>query len=154
MAEWEGIEKPILATSVRFPRGAHTKYVPNHRSFAAFMRSDQMRDVTEEVANDIVALAAEFTPTSDSSSTRHTGLHARVKSGFKVKRNAGLIKVAGNLRVRVDVVNNKDGAALLEFGARGLAPSRMLARAGMAVHPTADFKPEGGGHGSGPGGVA
>lgn len=116
-------------------------YVPNRRSFGAFMRSDQMRDVTEEAARDIAALAAAKTPTEKEGATRHTGLHARVKEGFKTKREAGLIRVGGNLRVRVDVINDADGAALVEFGSRGVPRSRMLGQAGAEI---GEFKPEGG----------
>lgn len=116
-------------------------YVPNHRSFGAFMRSDQMRDVTEEAARDIAGLAAAFTPEAKEGALEHTGLHARVKGGFKVKRGAGLIRVGGNLRVRVDVINDADGAALVEFGSRGVPRVRMLGRAGAVI---GEFKPEGG----------
>lgn len=137
---FEELENPITATSVRFAPGQHAKYVPNHRSFGAFMRSDQMRDVTGDVADDIATLAAEPIPES-SGGAGSTGLHSRVKHGFKVKRMAGLMKVAGNLRVRVDVVNDADGSALLEYGGRGLKRMRMLGRAGALF---GDFKPEGG----------
>ena len=44
---FESLEHPIAATSVRFKPGQRTKYVPNHRSFGAFMKSDQMRDVNK-----------------------------------------------------------------------------------------------------------
>jgi len=140
---FEGIEHPITATTVRFAPGQHARYVPNHRSMRAFLKSDQMRDVTEEVAEDIAAAAAAATPSSKAGAKTHTGLHAAVKAGFKVKRQAGLMKVDGNLRVRVDVVNDVDGAALIEFGGRGLKRRRMLGRAGARVHG-GTFKPEGG----------
>lgn len=133
------IESPI--TSVPRMGNRRAVYVPNHRSFGAFMRSDQMRDVTEEAAKDIAELAAAKTPDSKEGAAEHTGLHAKVKAGFKTKRNAGLMKVGGNLRVKVEVVNDVDGAALVEFGARGVPRSRMLGQAGATV---GDFKPEGG----------
>lgn len=140
---WDGIEKPILGVP-RMPPSQRVRYVKNHRSFGAFMRSDQMRDVTEEVANDIAKKAAKYTPTKKGGRVKErTGLHARVKGGFRVKRDAGLMKVNGNLRVKVTVVNNEDGAALLEFGGRGLKRRRMLGRAGASIHG-ASFKPEGG----------
>ena len=138
---FEGIEHPITAATVRFAPGQRAKYVPNHRSMRAFLKSDQMRDVTEDVARDIATAAGLGTPASKTGAKTHTGLHAAVKGGFKVKRNAGLMKIDGNLRVRVDVVNDVDGAALVEFGARGLKRRRMLARAGAKF---GDFKPEGG----------
>jgi len=104
------------------------------------MRSEQMRDVTTDVAEDVALLAAAPIPESEGGEGS-TGLHSRVKHGFKVKREAGVIKVGGNLRVRVLVENDAEGSALLEFGARGLARLRMLGRAGAAF---GDFKPEDG----------
>jgi len=135
---FDDIEKPIVGHP-RMRKGERVRYVPNHRSFGAFIRSEGMRDVTAEVAEDIAALAASYTPSGRRRSKRSSGLHARVKRGYKVKREAGLMKVAGNLRVKVTVVNNADGAALLEFGGRGLKRSRALARAGAKF---GDFKPE------------
>lgn len=134
------IEHPMTSAGVRFAPGQHTKYVPNHRSFGAFIKSDQMRDVTVEVAKDIALSAAGKTPPSEGGEDS-TGFHDQVKKGFKVKRKAGLLKVSGNLRVKVEVVNNVDGSALIEFGGRGLPRLRPLGAAG-AEH--GDFKPEGG----------
>lgn len=138
---WEGIEHPITATSVRFTPGERVKYVPNNRSFGAFMRSDQMRDVTEKVAKDIAALARQLSPQSKRGGDQQ-GL--RMRDQFRVKRNAGLLKVNGNLRVRVLVENPARSAAPNEFGTRRNKAYRMLGRAG-ARH--GDFKPEGGPHG-------
>jgi hypothetical protein len=137
-AAWEGIEHPIAATSVRFAPGEHVKYVPNHRSFGAFMRSDQMRDVTIEVAEDIAAMAKEFSPQSKRGGDQ-TG--RRMRDQFKVERDAGLMKVGGNLRVLVIVSNNARSAAPNEFGTRRNKRYRMLGRAGAMF---GDFKPEGG----------
>ena len=119
--------------------GERSRYVMNNRSFGAFIRSDQVRDPTEEAAKDIAALAAANV--RGGGGERSTGLHERVRKGFKVKRNSGLMKVAGNLRVKVEVVNNAEGSALLEFGGRGLPRQRMLGRAGAVF---GDFKPESG----------
>lgn len=148
---WEGIEHPITATSVKFTPGQRAKYVPNHRSFGAFMKSEQMRDVTEEIANDIADLAKQFSPTSTRGGDQEG---RRMKDQFKVVREAGFIKVSGNVRVRVLVINEARSAAPNEFGTSKNKAHRMLARAAMAVHPTADFKPEGGGHGRGASGGA
>lgn len=129
---------------VRVPkmgRHEHARYVPNHRSFGAFIKSDQMRDVTEEVAKDIAVTARGFVSEGGGENSR--GLHDRVRGGFKVKRNAGMLKVGGNLRVKVTVVNDVEGSALTEFGARGLERDRALGRAGAMF---GDFKPEGGPH--------
>lgn len=139
MSDFGDLEKPILAKSVRFKPGQRAKYVPNHPSFGAFMKSDQMRDPTEQVAKDIATLAAASVGPGGGENSR--GLHARVRGGFRVNRNAGLMKVAGNLRVKVEVVNDVEGSALLEFGAKNIARERMLGRAGAAF---GDFKPEGG----------
>ena len=135
---WEGIEKPITATSVRFRRGQRAKYVPNHRSFGAFMRSDQMRDVTEEVAKDIAQEAKNLSPTSSRGGDQDG---KRMRDQFKVERNAGLMKVGGNLRVKVIVSNNARSAAPNEFGTRKNKRHRMLGRAGAKF---GDFKPEDG----------
>lgn len=143
---WEGIEHPITVTEVKFAPGQRVKYVPNNRSFGAFMRSDQMRDVTEKIADDIAVLAKKFSPMSTRGGNQ-TGL--RMRDQFKVVRDAGFIKVGGNVRVLVLVVNEARSAAPNEFGTSKNKAHRMLARAAMEVHPTADFKPEGGGFGRG-----
>lgn len=135
---FEDIDRPLTGVP-RMRRGERVRYVPNHRSFGAFMKSDQMRDVTAEAAGDIAKTAARYTPSGRRRSKRSTGLHSRVKGGFKVKPGKGLMKVAGNLRVVVKVVNEEDGSALLEFGGPGLKRARMLARAGAKF---GDFKPE------------
>ena len=137
----DGIEKPITRIP-RMKRGETLRYVPNHRSFGAFMRSEQMRDVTAQVASDISIAAEAQTPSQGVAAREHTGLHARVKSGFRIKRNSGLLKVDGNLRVRVLVVNDVDGAALVEFGAPGVFRQRMLGRAGARFGDFHDWRVE------------
>lgn len=134
----EQIEHPLTAAGVKFAPGQHAKYVPNHRSFGAFIKSDQMRDVTEEVAKDIAAVAKELSPQSTRGGVQE-GL--RMRDQFKVVRNAGLLKVGGNLRVKVEVVNDARSAAPNEFGTRKNKRHRMLGRAGALF---GDFKPEGG----------
>lgn len=137
----EGLEKPILHAP-RMPKGMRTKYVPNRRSFGVFIKSDQVRDPTVEAAQDIALAAADNVAPRTAKEIRNSrGLHDRVRKGFRVKKKAGLIKVAGNLRVKVEVYNNADGAALIEFGGRGLRRQRPLAKAGAEF---GDFKPEGG----------
>lgn len=133
----EGLEKPIVHTPF-MRRGQRTRYVPNHSSFGAFIRSDQVRDPTEQVANDIAALAKEYSPESSRGGDQ---VGRRMRDQFKVEREAGLIKVAGNLRVRVIVSNNARSAAPNEFGTRRNKRHRMLGRAGAKF---GDFKPEGG----------
>jgi hypothetical protein len=134
---FEDLHLPVTRT----PRMGRRRvmYVPNNRSFGAFMRSEQMRDVTADVAADIVSLA-RVNVKDQPGAEEHTGLHDKVREGFKVQREAGLMKVGGNLRVKV-TITGVDGSALLEFGARGLSRQRMLGRAGAHF---GDFKPEGG----------
>jgi hypothetical protein len=138
MAEWEGIEHPITATSVRFAPGQHAKYVPNNRSFGAFIKSDQVRDPTAEVAEDIALLAKEYSPQSKRGGEQEG---RRMRDKFKVVKNAGFMKVAGNIRVMVTIENDARSAAPNEFGTRKNKRYRMLGRAGAAF---GDFKPEGG----------
>ncbi len=123
----------------RMPPGMRTMYVPNHRSFGAFMRSEQMRDVTGDVAEDIAQMAGQLTPESTGGEGSR-GLHTQVREGFKVNRAGGVMKVAGNIRVKVEI-NGAAGSALLEFGAKNLGRTRALGRAGAMF---GDFKPRGG----------
>ncbi len=118
----------------RIPRGRHVHYVPNHRSFGMFIKSDQMRDVTEKVARDIAGVAKALSPASN-----RPGIHMRDQ--FEVNRNAGVIKVGRNIRVKVVVFNSNRAAAPNEFGTSRNKRHRMLGRAGAAF---GDFKPEGG----------
>lgn len=134
----EEIEFPLSAAGVRFAPGEHAKYVPNHRSFGAFMRSGQMRDVTAEVADDIKDRAKELSPVSQRGGQQDG---KRMKDQFEVEREAGFIRVAGNTRVRVIVANGARSAAPLEFGTSKNKRHRMLGRAGSEF---GDFKPEGG----------
>lgn len=121
------IEHPETRTPA-LRRGERMRYVPNHRSFGAFIKSDQMRDVTEEVATDIAAMAA--TKVGKAAKNEPSDLFDRVRAGFKVKRNAGLLRIGGNLRVKVEVVNTVAGSALVEHGARNIRRRRMLGEAG------------------------
>lgn len=129
------LEKPIVGVP-RMRKGQMTKYVPNHPSFGAFIKSDQMRDPVVEVAEDIAQSAAGRV-----SEGSPGGLHERVRKRFRVRRNAGVMKVHRAFRVKVEVFNNEPGSALLEFGARNLERDRMLGKAGAEF---GDFKPEGG----------
>lgn len=131
------IEFPLTAIP-KMRRGEHTRYVPNHRSFGAFMKSEQMRDVTADVAEDIADVAKELSPESSRGGEQDG---RRMKDQFKVVREAGLMKVGGNLRVAVRVVNPARSAAPNEFGTKRNKRHRMLGRAGAMF---GDFKPEGG----------
>lgn len=131
------LEHPIAGTP-RMRRGESVRYVANRRSFGAFLRSDQMRDVTEEVAKDIAEEARTLSPVSQRGGDQDG---RRMRDQFKVVRNAGLLKVGGNLRVKVEVVNDARSAAPNEFGTRKNKRHRMLGRAGAKF---GDFKPDGG----------
>lgn len=137
MGDWDGIEKPILGVP-KMPPGMRTKYVPNHPSFGAFLKSDQVHDPAVEVAEDIAALAKEFSPESGRGGEQEG---RRMRDRFIVERSVGLIKVAGNLRRFAIVSNDARSAAPNEFGTRRNKRQRMLGRAGAAF---GDFKPESG----------
>lgn len=134
---FEELEHPIQGTPRMLP-GERVRYVPNHRSFGAFIKSDQMRDPTAEVAQDIALLAREFSPVSKRGGKQEG---VRMRDQFRVIKEAGFIKVNRNIRVLVEIVNDARSAAPNEFGTRRNKRHRMLGRAGAAF---GDFKPEGG----------
>lgn len=119
--------------------GRRVVYRPNHRSFGAFIRSEQMRDVTADVADDIAAEAARLAPRRKDRGNVPDGV--AMADQFKVNREAGVIKVYGNVRVMVQVYNEARSAAPNEFGSKRNKRHRMLGRAGAAF---GDFKPTGG----------
>lgn len=126
-------------------RGRRVVYRPNHRSFGHFIKSEQIRDATVEVAEDIKALASKNAPRRKAG-TPPDG--TAMADQFKVIREAGTMKVSGNVRVRVDVINSARSAAPNEFGSMTSPEEgepkvrnkrhRMLGRAGAAF---GDFKP-------------
>lgn len=125
----------------RMGPGRRVVFRPNHSKadgFGGFILSDDVRDVTVEVAKDIAAKARQLAPRRKHGSTPD-GLS--MADQFKVNRDAGTIKVAGNIRVRVEVFNSARSAAPNEFGGQRNARHRMLGRAGAAF---GDFKPDGG----------
>jgi hypothetical protein len=97
-----------------------------------------MRDVTTDVAVDIAALAKANSPVSQRGGDQDG---RRMRDQFEVIREAGFMKVSGNVRVMVEIVNPARSAAPNEFGTRRNRRHRMLGRAGAAF---GDFKPEGG----------
>lgn len=110
----------------RFAPGQRARYVPNNRSFGAFIRSDQMRDVTAEVARDIQAEArASVPPPRADSDPKASAVR------ITVRRQAGMVKVAGNVRVKVEVTMSGPGAERAEFGYEaGGTRYRTLGKAG------------------------
>ena len=132
------LESPLTRVPPKRRGAKRVWYVPNHRSFGAFMRSEQMRSVTYEVSLDIAALAKDFSPVSQRGGNQDG---ERMRDQFRVLRNVGNMNVGGNWRVMVWVVNDARSAGPNEFGTRNNARHRMLGRAGAAF---GDFKPEGG----------
>ena len=125
-----------MADEVRVPsmRGRVIVYREDHKSFGEFILSERMRDVTEEVAHDIARLAARLAP------RRKKGVPpdgVSMADQFKVKREAGTMKVDRARRVKVEVYNSARSAAPNEFGGQRNQRHRMLGRAGAAF---GDFK--------------
>lgn len=106
------------------------RFVPDHKEFGEFILSEQMRDVTAEVAADIKSAARAGTPIGE-------GRDGHMRDKYEVVREAGTLKVAGNVRVMVKVENNDPESALVEFGSKHNKRRRMLAKAGAMF---GDFK--------------
>lgn len=119
----------------RIPPGKRVHYVANNRSFGAFIRSQQMRSATAEVAQDIARMARALSPASKDGGD--DGTHMRDQ--FEVEESAGFMRVGRNTRVQVDVVNGDRAAAPNEFGTSRTPRRRMLGRAGAAF---GDFQGE------------
>ena len=106
----------------------HVWFKPDHESFGKFILSEQVRDPVEKVAQAIAKRAGELAP------RRKSGVvpeGAAMADSFRVKREAGTIKVSGNVRVKVEVFNSKRSAAPMEFGNDHVGRGhRMLGRAG------------------------
>lgn len=125
-----------MADEVRVPsmRGRVVVYREDHKSFGEFIRSDRMRKVTGEVALDIAERARDYSPRRKKGKPK---AGTEMADRFKVKLEAGLIKVDRALRVKVEVYNDARSAAPNEFGGKRNKRHRMLGRAGAAF---GDFK--------------
>ena len=97
---------------------------PDHKSFGAFILSDQMRDATAEVAQDVATTARGLTPRGQ----RTRGTH--MADRYTVKRDGGKIKVDRAFRVMVLVENDDPSSAAVEFGNKRARRQRPLGRAG------------------------
>lgn len=113
----------------------HARFVPDHKSFGEFILSEQMRDVTADVAHDIAKLAGKLAPRRKDRGNVPDG--TAMADNFKVRREAGVLKVSKNVRVKVEVFNPMRSAAPNEFGGPRNKRHRMLGRAGAAF---GDFK--------------
>jgi len=115
-------------------------YKPDHKSFGQFILSEQMRDVTSEVAHDIARRAGQRAPKRKERGAVPEG--AQMADRFRVNREAGVLSVGeGGPRVMVHVFNDARSAAPNEFGSKRNKRYRMLGKAGAEF---GDFKPEGG----------
>lgn len=123
----------------RMGPGQRVAYRPDHKSFGEFMRSEQMRNVTVEVAKDIAPAAGRKAPRRKDRGEVPDG--TAMADRFEVNENAGFLKVSGNIRVKVEVYNEAPSAAPNEFGGKRNKRYRMLGRAGAEF---GDFKPDGG----------
>lgn len=126
----DGIEKPIVGHP-RMAPGERVRYVANNRSFGAFIRSDQMRDVTVKVAR-AAARAATAAAPPPSANTLADDPEASAATYEVVERpSRAFIKVAGNIRVKVEIVGKGRDAERAEFGhSSGDVRFRNLARTG------------------------
>ena len=86
------------------------RYKPDNKSFGRFILSEQMRDVTAEVARDIAALATTSAPPPSSDTDPEA-----IGATYTVNREAGVIVVAGNPRVKVTVTGRGAAALRAEF---------------------------------------
>ena len=120
--------------------GRRAVFRPDHKSFGEFILSEQVRDVTADVAHDIAAEAGRLAPRRKSGEPKEG---TEMADRFHVNREAGTIKVERNVRVKVEVYNEARSAAPNEFGnkdktGRQHTPrTRMLGRAGAMF---GDFK--------------
>lgn len=95
----------------------------DHVSFGEFILSEEMRDVTADVAGDIMAAAKADTPLGD-------GGNGHMRDKYRLVREAGTMRVHLADRVKVEVHNDDPEAALVEFGSRNNDRRRMLGKAG------------------------
>ena len=110
--------------------GRRVVYRPDHKGIGEFLMSEQLRDATEDVAGDIAKLAGAFSPHRKGAPAG--GDRVPLSESFKVKREAGSIKVHRARRVKVEVYSEAPSAAANEFGGRRNKRHRMLGRAGSA----------------------
>lgn len=119
-------------------RRRRVRYREDHKSFQAFMLSDQMRDVTAEVADDIRDAARDLAPRRKAGKPK---AGTAMADRFKVKKQAGDIVVGidyPNARVLVEIYNDARSAAPNEFGGSRNKRHAMLRRAGARY---GDLKP-------------
>lgn len=121
----------------RIPDGRRSLYVPNHSSFGQFILSDQVREPTVAVAEEIKLAAIPLAPTRTPGKRRSK--HKPVAKSFEVVQRGPVVVVGGNPRISAQVVNTAPDAAVHEFGSKRVPRRRMLGRAGALF---GDFKPD------------
>jgi hypothetical protein len=90
----------------------HVRYVPDHKSFGAWIMSEEMRDLVAPVAVKI-AVTATATAPEPSSDTRPEAAH---KAVYTTDKHAGSTIVGGNARVVLRVEGDGEAAQRAEFG--------------------------------------
>lgn len=103
------------------------RYVADNESFGRFILSDQIRKPVVEVATKIAERAGELSPKRKSRGTVDPN---PLSESFRVKPEAGVIKVGRNVRVKVEVYSESRAAAPMEFGNKRVRGHRTLGRAG------------------------
>lgn len=94
-----------------FKDGEVVKYVPDHKSFGAWIMSEEMRNLVTPVA---VEIAAEATATAPEPS-EDTRPEAASKAVYTVDREAGSTVIGGNARVVLRVSGDGEPAQRAEF---------------------------------------
>ena len=102
-------------------------YKPDHKSFGAFMLSEQARKPVARIAHElIIPLAVAKTPRS-AEDKEH------MADNYKVNESTAPVVAGGNPRVGVEVYNDVRHAAAVEHGVGKKKGARPLGKAGAAV---------------------
>lgn len=90
-------------------------YYPDHKSFGAFMLSEQARKPAIQAAGDI-ALIAKATAARSTPGEKGSGDGTHLADRYQVNENTAPVVVAGNPRVGAEVFNDAVYSARYEFG--------------------------------------
>jgi hypothetical protein len=100
-----------------------TGYKPDHKSFGAFMLSEQARDPAVEAAHNIVILA-------QSRAGKDSG---KTAESYKVNENPPPVTLQGNPRATADVYSDHINATRIEFGNKRTKAQRPLGKSGAEI---------------------
>lgn len=100
-----------MARVPRFAPGEVVKYVPDHKSFGAWIMSEEMRSMVMPIAVEI-AVQATATAPAPSEDTRP---EAAMKAVYTAQREGGSKMVGGNMRIVVKVEGDGEPAERAEF---------------------------------------